>query len=105
MYQRFSRATGLRSAIICVVFVSLFAANANAANALNYFKNYFLTGDYVVGGVGLQGKGTPDPVTAGIVGGSNTSYATGTIHFNAVPAGADVMGAFLYWQAMESSST
>src|SRR5579863_8107448 len=51
-------------ALVCG-FVPIVQAQ-NVANPLTLFKNYFVTGDYVVGGVGLRGEG---------VGG----FATGTI--------------------------
>ncbi len=57
-------------------------------DSLSFFKNYFVTGDYAVAGVGLRGQG---------IGG----FAQGTINLNAVPAGADVIAAFLYWQTVE----
>jgi len=46
---------------------------------LAFFKNYFITGDYVVGGVGLAGSGRGDILIEG------------------VPAGTDIAAAFLYW--------
>ncbi len=33
------------------------ASTAHAEQSLGFFKNYFLTGDYVAAGVGLRGKG------------------------------------------------
>ena len=64
-------------------------ALTSAPNALPFFKNYFITGDYQVGSVDL----------AGPAGG----FATGDIHFNAalgnaVPPNADIVAAFLYWE-------
>jgi hypothetical protein len=63
---------------------------ATAADALKFFKNYFVTGDYVVAGVGLRGKGV-------------NGVAKGTITFepNAVPPGANLVAAFLYWASIE----
>jgi len=61
---------------------------ADAQNSLRFFKNYFVTGDYAVAGVGLRGQGA---------GG----FAQGTINLSTVPAGADVIAAFLYWQTVE----
>ena len=64
---------------------------------------YFVTGDYVVGGVGLRGLGV-------------NGFATGTISIpdkvqpqqtgivSSVPAGADIVAAYLYWDTVESSS-
>src|SRR5262249_710350 len=65
---------------------------------LNFFKNYIVTGDSVVGGVGLRGLGDV------------TGFATGTINIpdtanypnaKAVPPGADIVAALLYWQTVE----
>ena len=74
--------------------VSLFAqlpgrAQSSPPNALPFFKNYFITGDYRVGSVDLS-------IPAG-------NFATGDIHFNdalgnTVPANADIVAAFLYWE-------
>ncbi|MEO8658238.1 MAG: hypothetical protein ABI693_07195 [Bryobacteraceae bacterium] len=60
-------------------------------DSLHYFKNYFVTGDYAVAGVGLRGQGV-------------NGFATGTIYLNGVPKGADVIAAFLYWQTVETTS-
>ncbi len=38
-------------------FLGLFSQTGSAQDALNFFKNYFVTGDYVAGGVGLRGTG------------------------------------------------
>jgi len=75
-----------------------------AQNPLNFSNNYFVTGDYVVTGVGLRGLGVngyatkqfsmPDANSVGF-GGPGTG----------VPAGADIVGAFLYWGTVESSQT
>lgn len=61
--------------------------SAQAPDALTFFKNYFITGDYVVGGVGLRGQGV-------------NGTATGAITIAGVPEGADVVAAFLYWQVV-----
>ncbi|HEX7797525.1 MAG TPA: hypothetical protein VF456_24350, partial [Vicinamibacterales bacterium] len=63
---------------------------AQQGNALNFFKNYFVTGDYTVAGVGLRGTGV-------------NGIATGQIHFggaSAVPPNADILAAFLYWETV-----
>ena len=75
-------------------------------NQLNIFTNYFVTGDYVVSG---WVEGPPD----------FSGYATGTIQVpdpvqapflqlgvpDRVPAGADVVAAFLYWSTVEGSQS
>ena len=53
---------------------------------LQFFKNYFVTGDYVVGGVGVNGNGK------------------GTINISGVPADSDVVAAFLYWQVVDKNN-
>ena len=59
------------------------------SDALFFFKNYFVTGDYVVGGVGLRGLGqtVPDPCLLSDPNKKRTcpergggSYAVGTIN-------------------------
>ena len=84
----------------CLAF-SLFwcsAVPARAQEPLSLFKNYFVTGDYAVAGVGIRGTGVLDPVT-------QQKWATATITMSGVPANADVLAAFLYWAALETTST
>ncbi|HMK72697.1 MAG TPA: hypothetical protein VK454_05120 [Myxococcaceae bacterium] len=61
-------------------------------DSLRYFKNYFVTGDYVAAGVGLQRTGV-------------NGFATGYINIDAsqIPAGAEVLAAYLYWQTISTS--
>ena len=48
----------VRSALIASLAAFSPAAHAQApASNLNLFRNYFVTGDYSAGGVGLRGKG------------------------------------------------
>jgi hypothetical protein len=65
------------------------APTTHAEQALSYFKNYFLTGDYVAAGVGLRGKGV-------------NGLASGTINIDPsqIPAGAEIVAAFLYWETL-----
>src|SRR4051794_33122381 len=62
-------------------------AVAQSPDALSFFKNYFITGDYAVGGVGLRDRGV-------------NGIATGAIEIQGVPPDADVLAAFLYWQVV-----
>jgi hypothetical protein len=71
---------------------------------LNLFKNYFVTGDYVVAG---WVEGSPD----------GSGYATGSISIpdlkqpsqngvpTTVPKGADIVAAYLYWATVESNQS
>ena len=69
------------------------------SNPLTLTNNYFVTGDYVVAGW--------------VKGSSNGSLATGTLtipdplqpNSTAVPDGADIVAAFLYWETVESTNT
>lgn len=67
-------------------------AQSPAAGPLSFFKNHFITGDYVEGGVGLLGQGVD-------------GLATGTIEFAGVPADADILAAYLYWQVATTAGT
>ena len=98
----------IRAQAIVALLCLLSATSAVRAQdgPLALFKNYFVTGDYVVGGVGLRGQGTPLIVSGGV-----GSYATGVIHMapmagtnNIVPANADVVAAFLYWETIADAS-
>ena len=106
--------TWLRTAIT-LASLALFSSVTQAQQVqLSYFKNYFVTGDYVVGGVNLAGA-------TRTVSGSTITVAD-TINFTGVPCTngpglfasvipcssrggqpADVIAAFLYWQTIEST--
>src|SRR5689334_121231 len=73
-----------------IAAVILLASLATAQDALTFYKNYFVTGDYVVGGVGLRGGG----------GSANNNLSTGTIHIAGVPANAGIVAAYLYWETI-----
>src|SRR3954452_18963192 len=61
-------------------------------DALKFFKNYFVTGDYVVGGVGVRGLGV-------------NGIASATIDMTAadIPNDVDVLAAFLYWETVDKT--
>ena len=77
-------------------------ARAQTSSQLSLSNNYFVTGNYVVGGVGLRGLGN-----------TTTNLATGTISIpdmaqpnaSSVPAGADIVAAFLYWETIEKTKS
>src|SRR5688572_19626613 len=64
---------------------------AQAPDALTFFKNYFVTGDYVVAGTGLKNTGID-------------GIATGAINIAGVPDGADIQAAYLYWQVVSTEA-
>ena len=80
----------LKCALVFLLLIgAAVCAPAGRADDLHYFKNYFVTGDYTVAGVGLYGKG---------VGGTATGNSPCS-----VPNGSDIVAAFLYWQTVETS--
>jgi hypothetical protein len=84
-----------------LAFVFGFAQTGLAQTPLNFFNNYFVTGDYVVGGVGLRGLGVQGYATGNI----NIPDASYQPNASGVPAGADIVAAWLYWETVESSQT
>jgi hypothetical protein len=114
------RLTGVALALM-LVFGSVRPAQAQnsfvpecppSSNPLCLDNNYFLTGDYVVGGVGLRGLGgangfatgtisIPDCVQAQAMSAATVNCASLPAP---VPAGADIVAAFLYWETVESTA-
>jgi hypothetical protein len=82
----------LRNAtLVTFAFLVMFAQVGQAAGTepLNFFRNWFLTGDVRMAGVGLRSLGGPD------------GMAHGTIQMNNVPADGEVLSAYLYWATEE----
>ena len=83
-----------RSAVLLALAFILLTTEAGQGRApaapLNFFKNYFVTGDYRVYGVPIKGS----PAS----GGFTTKDIT--IPLNSVPAGAEPVAAYLYWSAV-----
>ena len=103
------RYRGIAMAImLAIVSVFAFARSANAQacpTPLCLSNNYFVTGDYVVGGVGLRGLGA-NGLATGTISIPDTAQAQATgVPSSGVPAGADIVAAFLYWQTVESSQS
>jgi hypothetical protein len=90
-----------------LLFCSALPGSAQTPLPLGLNNNYMVTGDYVVGGWTKTGSAT--------IGGALMS--TGTINvpdpgayatnapLQQVPAGADIVAAFLYWGTVENSGT
>jgi hypothetical protein len=72
---------------------------------LSLSNNYIVTGDYVVGGVGLRGLGDGSGFATGTINIPDpAAYAT-NVPLQQVPAGADIVAAYLYWSTVETSGT
>ncbi len=101
----------LRRSVSALVLAAVFLCGspAQATDALRFFKNYFVTGDYGVGGIALRGQGVPNAdvqaITQALAPGTAvpSKYATGTIHMSGVPSNADILAAYLYWMSLEST--
>ncbi len=99
------------AAIFGLVFLALFVQVASAQQPpLNYFQNYFVTGDYVVGGVGALSPTNPNPTATIKFSGVPCTSGPGLLASvvpctakGAVPA--DIVAAFLYWQTIEPTSS
>src|SRR5688572_4960299 len=82
-----SRRIGLLA--LCVGLLGGTPAQAQAQQSLSFFKNYFVTGDYVVRGVSLFGTG-------------QNGTARAAIRINDFPEDSvDLLAAFLYVQTAE----
>jgi alpha-tubulin suppressor-like RCC1 family protein len=64
------------------------------SDALQLFNNYFVTGDFVTGSVVLRGTGVNGKATGDI-----------TIPSTSIPATAEIVAAYLYWQTLENGTT
>ncbi len=93
-----ARATTTLGLLLILAFAQ--SGFAQQTTPLNFENNYFVTGDYVVAGVGLRGLGVNGFATQQFtMPDANSVPATG------VPQGADIVAAFLYWETVESSQT
>ena len=82
-----------RAGVLCTllaILVSQSGIGATTAAPLSFFKNYFVTGDYTVGGASLWRKGV-------------NGVATRRRADAGVPATADILAAFLYIQTAEKT--
>src|SRR5439155_25218854 len=105
LFTQKNRAVGMLTVVqLAVVFFlvvsSTLPALAQQPLGDKPFTNYFVTGDYVVGGWKEVS--------------SANGFATGTISIpdsqnqpnaGSVPAGADIVAAYLYWGTVEGSQT
>jgi len=98
-----------RLPVVLMIIALCLSPVVQAQNSpLQLFKDYFVTGDYVVGGVGLRGLGDSSGYatkTINIPDSGNGPNGVSQPNATAVPAGADVVAAFLYWQTVESSQS
>ncbi len=91
-----SRRLSAFASALCVS-VLLFQQGAHAVpqptDALRFFNNVFVTGGYVVAGVGLWDTGT-----------GTIDMGSPAAPMSTAPDGAEVLAAYLYWQVVSSSN-
>src|SRR5213594_3917404 len=101
--RRLLLATAALGLLLALGFVQ--KGRAQTAPSLSLTNNYFVTGDYVVGGVGLRGLGDATGFATGTIKIPDTVQAAATgVPSPGVPPGADIVAAFLYWETVESST-
>jgi hypothetical protein len=96
--QTLSNTFSKTAAILASIFI-LFGTHQSAYGQnkpLKMFKNYFGTIEDGSAGKGIRGTGQLDPVTG-------EQLATATLSVP-VPAHADILAAFLYWQTLEKTT-
>jgi hypothetical protein len=104
-----SRRSRLMPAAATIALLSVFLlaqtglAQTGTTAPLYFGNNYFVTGDYVVGGVGLRGLGDGSGYAPGIINIPDANWKSNTGTTTGVPPGADIVAAFLYWETVESS--
>ena len=79
-------AAGLALALAAVFAQS--QGNAQLSNPLPYSDGFLVTGNYVVGSVDVAGQNV-------------NGFSNGTIHMAGVPANADILAAYLYWETID----
>jgi hypothetical protein len=94
--------------MLTLAFLTFFAPLGRGADALNYYKNYFVTGDYTVAGVGLRGTGV-DGWATGTIAITGVPCTSGVEAWNFEPCStkgavaSDIVAAYLYWQTEEGT--
>jgi hypothetical protein len=89
--------------VLGLVLVLGFAQSGFAQNAdFHIFKNYFVTGDYVVGG---WKQAAPDfsGYAPGSISIPDTDQSNLSLAQRSVPKGADIVAAYLYWATVEGN--
>ncbi len=93
-----------RAFLVAVALATVFhlvdkrVAAQTTLDDLKFFKNYFVTGDYCVAGVGLHGQGSVNGLSTSEID-LNDNPATRV----GVPRGADILAAYLYWQVVSDT--
>ncbi len=79
------------AALFALCGVLLSPQLAQAQDALPFAKSYTVTGNYAVDGVDVRSLSQVN------------GFVTGTIPMSGVPANADILAAFLYWETISTN--
>ncbi|MGD1094295.1 MAG: MBG domain-containing protein [Bryobacteraceae bacterium] len=106
--DRFLTQVVTSTALLTLTFLAPFAPLAQGADALKYDKNYFVTGDYTVAGVGLRGTGVKGVAKGNItITGVPCTSGVGALTYEpcSTPGAvaSDIVAAFLYWETEEAT--
>jgi len=101
-------AAGMVLALLLVLLGVAPPAVAQTTNPLQFYKNYFVTGDYAAKGVGVRNTGQLDPATGRRLAVNEITIPNCTGNPNTdkgecVPADAKIFGAFFYWMTLEKT--
>jgi hypothetical protein len=77
-------------AVTLVVLHTQLGGQTPPPDPLQYAGGFLVTGDYAVGSVDLTNPMNP----------SSGGFSTGTINISGVPANADILAAYLYWETV-----
>ena len=77
--------------VLALVFLRTQVGGQAPPDPLQYAGGFLLTGDYAVGSVDLTSSTNP----------SSGGFSTGTINISGVPANADILAAYLYWETID----
>ena len=100
MLMRTTAALGL---LLLVGFAPIVFAQTPIPLGLS--NNFMVTGDYVVGGVGLRGLGDGSGYATGAINIPDPAAYASNAPLQQVPPGADIVAAYLYWATVETSGT
>jgi Bacterial Ig domain len=92
-----TRSTPVRTALAAALLLLIMQTGGRAAipEDLPYTKGFLVTGNYVVGSVDLNEEISPPDVNG---------FSTATISMSGVPAGADILAAYLFWETITLSA-
>ena len=87
--SRLRKVTAAALFVVTLVFLRT-QVGGQVVDPLQYAGGFLVTGDYAVGSVDLTNSTNP----------SSGGFSTGTINISGVPANADILAAYLFWETI-----